>query len=176
MMHLSKIYLRPIGGGTWRKIGKDCDCDVTIGWWSDDSKTIYFNEGVKATNQLMSIDVASGKVTQLTHELASVNVSRDEATGRVLVNYSDPVTPPAVFAAPSLAQVPTKASWIQLTRPNPQVDSFALGDETEITWKSKGRHAGRWCARETGGLQGGHTISAHCRDPRRAGCRRSAHV
>lgn len=137
MMHLSKIYLRPIGGGTWRKIGKDCDCDVTIGWWSDDSKTIYFNEGVKATNQLMSIDVASGKVTQLTHELASVNVSRDEATGRVLVNYSDPVTPPAVFAAPSLAQVPTKASWIQLTRPNPQVDSFALGDETEITWKSK---------------------------------------
>ena len=27
--------------------------------WSPDSKTIYFNEGVKATNQLFSIDVAS---------------------------------------------------------------------------------------------------------------------
>jgi dipeptidyl aminopeptidase/acylaminoacyl peptidase len=136
-MHNTKIYLRPIAGGAWRKIGKGCDCDVTIGWWSDDSKTIYFNEGLKATNQLFSIDVASDKVTQITHELASVNVNRDEATGKILINYTDPVTPAAVFTAPSLAQVANKASWTQLTRPNPQVDGFALGEESEITWKSK---------------------------------------
>ena len=137
MMHLSKIYLRPIGGGAWRKLGGGYDGDVTIGWWSDDSKTIYFNEGIKATTQLMSIDVASGKVTQLTKELAALSVNRDEATGRMLINYADGTTPGAVYTAVSLAQVPNKASWIQLTRPNPQVDGFALGEQTEITWKSK---------------------------------------
>lgn len=135
----TKIYLRPVAstGGAWRKLGKGCDCDVTVGWWSDDSKTIYFNEGVKATNQLFSIDVATDKVTQITHELASVTVTRDEATGKVLINYTDPVTPAAVFTTASLATVANKASWTQLTRPNPQVDGIALGEESEITWKSK---------------------------------------
>lgn len=137
MMHLTKVYLRPIGGGAWRKIGKDMDIDVTIGWWNDDSRTIYFNEGIKATSQFFSIDVASGKITQITHEAASVTVSRDEATDRILINYSDPASPPAAYSVPSLATVANKASWVQLTKPNPQVDGFLLGEESEITWKSK---------------------------------------
>jgi len=136
MMRLSKIYVRPIGGGEWRKLGGGYDGDVTVGWWSDDSKTIYFNEGIKATNQFLSIDVASGKVTQLTNEQASLNVSRDDVSDRLLINYSDPKTPGSVYTVASLAQVGTKSAWVRLTNPNPQVDGWALGEQSEITWKS----------------------------------------
>jgi dipeptidyl aminopeptidase/acylaminoacyl peptidase len=135
-MHLNKTYVRPIGGGEWRKLGKEFDGDVSVGWWSDDSKTIYFNEGWKATNQLFSLDVATGKVTQLTNEKASLNVSKDDATGTILVNYADPTTPPAVYSVASLDKIATRSSWTRLTKANPQVDGFALGEESEITWKS----------------------------------------
>jgi dipeptidyl aminopeptidase/acylaminoacyl peptidase len=137
-MHLTKLYVRPVAapGAAWRKIGAGFDGNVGLGWWSDDAKTIYFNEGWRATNQLFAIDVASGKVTQLTDLRASLNVSRDEATGRLLINFADPVTPPSAYTVSSLAQVGNKASWTRLTNPNPQVDNFALGEEAEVCWKS----------------------------------------
>ena len=137
-MHLNKLYVRPVSasGGTWRKLGAGWDADVNVGWWSDDNKTMYFNEGWHATNQLFSIDIASGRVTQLTDLKASVNVSRDESTNSLLINYADPTTPPSVYTVGSLAQVGNKSAWTRLTNPNPQVDGFALGDEAETCWKS----------------------------------------
>jgi dipeptidyl aminopeptidase/acylaminoacyl peptidase len=109
---------------------------VSVGWWSDDGKTIYFNEGIKATNQLCSIDLSTGKVTQLTNMQASLTVNRDDATNAILINYADPRTPPSVYTVKSVEQVPNKSSWVRLTNPNPQADGFALGDASEITWKS----------------------------------------
>jgi dipeptidyl aminopeptidase/acylaminoacyl peptidase len=135
-MNLTKLYVRPVAGGAWRKLGAEWDGDVSIGWWSEDSKTIYFNEGWRATNQLFSIDVASGKVTQLTDLKASTTVAHDDATGRIVINYADPVTPPSAYTVASLAQIGNKAAWTRLTNPNPQVDGFALGEESEVCWKS----------------------------------------
>ena len=135
-MHLNKLYVRPVAGGQWRKLGKEWDGDVSIGWWSDDSKTIYFNAGWHATTQLFSIDVASGKVTPLTNLQAATNVSRDEATNRLMITYSDPMTPSSSYTAASVAQVGDKASWTRLTNANPQVDGIALGEDAEICWKS----------------------------------------
>jgi hypothetical protein len=54
----------------------------------------------------------------------------------VLITYADPASPPAAYTVASLDQVGTRSAWTRLTRPNPQVDAFALGDEEEITWKS----------------------------------------
>jgi dipeptidyl aminopeptidase/acylaminoacyl peptidase len=135
-MHLNKLYVRPVSGGQWRKLGKEWDGDVSIGWWSDDSKTIYFNAGWRATTQLFSIDVASGKVTQLTNLQAATNVSRDEATDRLVINYSDPKTPPSAYTVASVAQVGNTSAWTRLTNANPQVDGFALGEDAEVCWKS----------------------------------------
>jgi dipeptidyl aminopeptidase/acylaminoacyl peptidase len=137
MMKNTRLYIRPIGGGEWKKLGAGFDGNVSIGWWSDDSKTIYFNEGIKATNNLCSIDLATGKVTQITNYSASLNVSRDDLTDRIMINYSDPNTPGSAYTVSSLSQVANKASWVRLTNANPQVDGFALGEESEITWKSK---------------------------------------
>src|SRR5262249_48759157 len=66
----NRVYIRPIqsgqGGGQWKKLGGDFDGDVSASFWSEDGKTIYFNEGWRATNQLFSVSTETGKVTQLT--------------------------------------------------------------------------------------------------------------
>jgi dipeptidyl aminopeptidase/acylaminoacyl peptidase len=135
---LNKLYVRPTtaAGTPWRKLGDGFDGDITVGFWSDNGRTVYFNEGVRATNQFFSIDIASGAVTQLTREKASLGVSRDDDSDRLLITYQDPHTPTVQFTVNSVGDVPNRAAWRQLTNPNPQVASFLLGDAEEISWKS----------------------------------------
>jgi dipeptidyl aminopeptidase/acylaminoacyl peptidase len=134
-----RAYLRRVDdkGGEWRKLGQNLDGDVGVDFWSADGKTIYFNEGVKATNQLFALDVASGNARQLTSEKASLQVMQDEDTKRLLVNYSDPTTPGTAYTVASVDQLGRRASWVQLTDANPQVRTLALGETSEITWTSK---------------------------------------
>jgi Tol biopolymer transport system component len=68
-MKNSRVYLRAVAekGSAWKKLG-DLDGDVTVGWWARDGRTIYFNEGWRATNQLFALDVATGKVKPLTNQ------------------------------------------------------------------------------------------------------------
>ncbi len=43
-----------------------------------DSGTIYFNEGIRATNEVLALDVEHGAVHPLTSERASVSAARDD--------------------------------------------------------------------------------------------------
>ena len=133
-----RVYLRAVGdkGGQWRKLGTEFDGDLTVGFWSADGKTIYFNEGIRATNQVLALDVASGKVTPLTNEKATVSANLDEDTKAILINYADPTTPPTIFTVASVDQIGNRGSWKQLTDANPWIKNIALGQEEEITWKS----------------------------------------
>lgn len=149
-MHNERVYVRPVDqpAAKWRKLGSDFDGDVRVGsnrfaadglsnsFFSRRGDTIYFNAGVRATTQFMAVDVASGRVKQLTHERAALSVSQDEETGKLFVSYADPTTPSALFAVASTADAANRGSWVRLTRANPALDSVALGDEEEITWKS----------------------------------------
>jgi dipeptidyl aminopeptidase/acylaminoacyl peptidase len=134
-----RVYVRPVSerGGQFRKLGSAFDGDVSIGFWSDDGNTIYFNEGVRATNQVLALDVQQGTVRQVTDLKASLALNRDPDAGVFLVNYSDPTTPPTMFTIASIDQVTNRSAWTQLTDPNPQVRNFSLGEEEEITWRSK---------------------------------------
>jgi dipeptidyl aminopeptidase/acylaminoacyl peptidase len=134
----NRVYLRRVDdrGGTFRKLGGNFDGDVTVGFWSKDGKTIYFNEGVKATSQMMALDTDKNTVRQVSSVRASLNASEDEDSRLLLLNYADPRTPPTLFTVASVDQVPVRASWRQLTDANPQARGFALGDEEEINWKS----------------------------------------
>lgn len=134
-----RVYLRAVAGrGTpFRKLDGGFDGDLNVGFWSPDSKTIYFNTGIKATTQLFALDVSQNEIRQVTRESAAVSVSRDDDSGVVLVSYSDATTPQTFFAAPSLDRVGTRAAWTALTDANPQVRGFALGTQEEITWTSK---------------------------------------
>ena len=134
-----RVYLRAVGerGKPFRKLGTSYDGDASVGFWSKDGTTIYFNDGIKATNQLFALDVRQNTVRQLTQERASLTVTRDNDSGVLLVNYSDPSTPATAFVARSIEQIGTRSTWLQLVDSNPQVRGFALGQEEEMTWKSK---------------------------------------
>jgi len=138
-MSNNRVYLRAIAekGKPFRKLGDSFDGDVSIGFWSKDGSTIYFNEGIKATNQIVALDVRYNNVRPLTEEKASVAIEEDAKTGVLLISYSDGTTPTTVFTVDTVANASTRKSWRQLTDPNPQVRGFALGQQEEITWKSK---------------------------------------
>lgn len=134
-----RVYVRAVAdkGGRWRKLG-DLDGDVSVGFWSRDGKTVYFNEGWRATQQLFAMDVATGHVTAITDVKASLSVSEDDDTHRLLLSYQDPHTPPTMFSVATLADLSHRDKWVQLTDPNPWIrQQIALGEETEVTWKSK---------------------------------------
>ena len=131
-----RVNVRPVAGGQWKELGDGFDSDVSIGFWSEDGKTIYFNEGWRATNQLFALSVETGKVTPLTKENGVVTVFQDEDTKKLVVNYADSTMPANYFIAPSLAAVGDRAGWKQLTDANPQIKNIALGETEAIQWKS----------------------------------------
>jgi dipeptidyl aminopeptidase/acylaminoacyl peptidase len=134
-----RVYLRAVNdrGKPFRKLGASFDGDVTVGFWSKDGNTIYFNEGIKATNQLMALDVRQNAVKQLTNEKASLSVDLDQDSGVLLISYADATTPPTLFKAASVEQIGNRSTWLPLADANPQVRGFALGEQEEISWKSK---------------------------------------
>ena len=137
-MKNDRVYLRRVDdrGGQWKKLGQSFDGDVGIDFWSEKSDAIYWNAGVKATRALMKLDIAANRTAVVTPGRASVAVSQDPETKHLVITYSDPKTPPTLFSIASIAQLPNRSAWKQLTDANPQVRSFALGDEEEITWTS----------------------------------------
>ena len=134
----NKVYLRRTSdrGGTWRKIGGEFDGDLSIGFWSADGMTIYFNEGWKATNQLFAISVESGNVSRLTNVKGALSTTQDQETKTLLLTYSDPSTPSNIYTVSFVDRIGEQANWKQLTNTNPQVGGIALGEVEEITWKS----------------------------------------
>jgi dipeptidyl aminopeptidase/acylaminoacyl peptidase len=134
----NRVYLRRVDdrGGQLRKLGGNFDGDVSVGFWSRDGKTIYFNEGIKATNQVLALDIDKNAVRQVSNVQASLNANEDDDSRLLLLNYADPRTPTTLFTVTSVDQIPVRASWRQLTDANPQLRNLALGDEEEISWKS----------------------------------------
>ena len=134
----NRIYIREVAdrGRAFRKLGADFDQSSKVGFWSEDSKTIYFTAGVTVTTQLHALDVETGAVRPLTVERAALAVFRDEDTRTIPIGYSDPETPPTVFTVAGVDDVADRSAWTQLVDVNPQIRDIALGEEVEITWRS----------------------------------------
>ena len=139
MRHNLRVYTRDVSarGAQFKKLGAGFDGGVTIGFWSKDGNTIYFNEGVKATDQLMALDVAANKVRQITNERASLRASQDDETDRIFINRSDPKNPPSVYTVNAISDVEKPSTWVKLTDANPWTRDLALGETEEITWKGR---------------------------------------
>ncbi len=133
-----RLYMRDVSarGGAWKKLGESFDGNVSADFWSADGKTVFFGEGIKATEQLLALDVAKNTVRQVTNWKSAARVSRDDDSGLLLINYIDPATPATLYAITSLDRVNDRASWVQLTDANPQLRNIALGEEREVTWTS----------------------------------------
>ena len=138
-MSNERVYVRAVAdaGKPFRKLASRFDGDASVGFWSRDGATIYFNEGIRATTQLMALQVDGDTVSQVTSGKAAISVDRDEDSGVLLITYADGTTPPTLYTAKSIDQVGTRAAWTALTDPNPQVRTFLLGEQEEISWRSK---------------------------------------
>ena len=101
----ARVNIRPVAGGQWKELGDGFDSDVSVGFWSEDGKTIYFNEGWRATNQLFALSTETGKVTQVTNEKGVLAVFQDNDTKRLVVNFSDSTAPTNYFVAALLPTV-----------------------------------------------------------------------
>lgn len=134
-----KIYLRRTtdAGGTWRKLGESYDGGLSVGWWSADGRTIYFVDGVRATYQVLALDIAGNTVRPVVAEPATTFAQRDENSGVVLVTQATAAHPAQVYAVRPDADLGNRSGWVEVIDPNPQTAELALGEETEITWKSK---------------------------------------
>jgi dipeptidyl aminopeptidase/acylaminoacyl peptidase len=141
-MKSRRVYIREVGdrGGSFRKLGGSYPDHVSLGFWSEDGNTIYFNSGVRATRQLLALDIRQDRVRQVTNMNASLRVGHDEDSGILLINYSDPTMPSNTFSVASIDNLNDRDAWLQLTDVNPQVRQFALGEEEEITWRSTDGH------------------------------------
>ena len=74
--------------------------------------------------------------------------ARDEETGRYLINYADPKTPPSTYTVASLADVGDKSKWTQLTDPNAWVTPRRRArrrrrDHLEVDRRHDGRRRAR---------------------------------
>jgi dipeptidyl aminopeptidase/acylaminoacyl peptidase len=137
-MSESRIYVRATDahGTAFRKLGTSFDNSLRVGFWSEDGASIYFDAGVRASTQLHAVDVSTGEVRQVTHERAALSVERDHETGVLLIEYSDPRTPPTVFTVATIERVADRSAWTHLVDVNPQVRDISLGAEVEIEWES----------------------------------------
>jgi dipeptidyl aminopeptidase/acylaminoacyl peptidase len=133
-----RVYLRRVTdrNGQFRKLGQGFDGSPNVGFWSKDGRTIYFSEGIKATTQVLALDVETNKIRQLTNELGVTSASLDDDSGVLMISFADPSTPSTMYTVASADQIGTRSAWRQLTDVNPQARSFALGEEQEISWKS----------------------------------------
>lgn len=133
-----KIYIRATAaaGTPFRKLAGAYDGLPSVGWWSSDGRTIYFDDGIAATHQLFALEIARNVVTQLTHERGSVKATRDRATGMIVVNFTDPTTPNDYYLAHTEQDLGNRQRWIRMTDVNPEASSYATGAVEEVSWKS----------------------------------------
>ncbi len=134
-----KIYIRRIAdsGGRWKTLGASFDESLSIGFWSDDAKTIYSNEGWRATAQVFATSTETGAVTHLTSLNGVINVQQDDDDKHLLIGYSDSSTPFNYYTVRSLDRIGDQSAWIKLTDSNPQVAELALGETEVVQWKSR---------------------------------------
>ena len=137
----TRVYTRAVdaAGAPFAKRGASWDGDVSIGWWSPDGRTIYFMDGVRATQQVLALDLTANTVRAITDFRASTSATRDAESGKFLITYQDPRTPTVHYVADDVAALGDRSRWRQVTDANPQVAQLALGDEEEICWRSTDR-------------------------------------
>jgi dipeptidyl aminopeptidase/acylaminoacyl peptidase len=153
----NKIWVRPTAGSgaAWKKLGGAYDGDINVGWWSEDGKTIYALDGIKGTNQVISVSVETGEVRPITSVKGTLFATRDEQTGTLVLLYGDPAKPNDLYTVGSASELANQGGWRRLTDANPQVAQLALGAAEEISWKSKdGKTVGGILVKPVGFQQG----------------------
>ncbi|HEV8385634.1 MAG TPA: S9 family peptidase, partial [Candidatus Acidoferrales bacterium] len=138
-MRNTKFYVVPVSGGPMKKLLPAWDHSAGQPFWSADSKTIYFGEGIGVDGHMFTVNVADGEKAaapqQLTHERGVIGGGFDYEVGQFLLSFADPTSPPNYFVARP-ENIGARAKWTRVSNANPQVAGFQLGEFETVRWKS----------------------------------------
>ena len=129
----TKLWLVDPASGEHRLLSSGFEGTPRGPVWSTDSRTIYFTGQQGTKTNLFSIDVASGRVEQLTDvegTLVAASFSRDR--GRYVYTYSDYRTPSDIHTTSM-----DGGESVRLTDANPQVKDWLLADMRVTQWESR---------------------------------------
>ncbi len=130
-----KLFLVPAAGGAARVLlPADVSYEVESAEWSNDSKTIYFTANMGVHNEIMRVDVATGRVTQLTkgeHNLQGWSFSEDHGL-HVFLRNTGP-RPSEVYVLPAAGGEPTRVSAVF----DDDLATFKNARTERITWKGQ---------------------------------------
>ncbi len=130
-----KLFLVPAAGGAARVLlPAEVSYEVESAEWSNDSKTIYFTANMGVHNEIMRVDVATGRVTQLTkgeHNLQGWSFSEDHGL-HVFLRNTGP-RPSEVYVLPAAGGEPTRVSAVF----DDDLATFKNARTERITWKGQ---------------------------------------
>ncbi len=131
-----KLHLFEVVSGRWvRALPEDFPYDANLAFWSSDGRRLYFTAGEGVRENLFSVPVEGGPVRRETHLNATLTVVRDEESGRILIRYTDPYTPPDWYTA-RLEEVGRRERWVRLSEANPEARLWQLGQVEVLRWTS----------------------------------------
>ncbi|HKJ02460.1 MAG TPA: S9 family peptidase [Longimicrobiales bacterium] len=132
-LRLDKIWVMDVDSGERRMVSGGYQGNVGGYVWTADGSALLFGGLQRTDSNLFRLDVASGRVTQVTHATGSISpssFSRDRS--RMAFTFQDFDTPPDVWAGPTDGSPGTR-----LTDANPWVGSdIALARSELVKWKS----------------------------------------
>ena len=120
--------------GEKRKLENPNQGNISSLSWTSDGKSLLFNETRRTNLNLHRLDIATGKVTDITKikgTLRTLAFSKDRT--KMVYSYSNFNTPPDLYVSPL-----NKINPIRLTNANPWIKKKILLAESDvIRWKSK---------------------------------------
>lgn len=132
MVGLQRLHVMPVMGGTSRNLTPSFDASIMSIRWSPDGSKILFLSSQSVTTHLYSLEIRSGKISQLTaggYVVSSPTYSRDGKT--VAMIHQDEMSPADIAVASGSSWKPRR-----VTGTNGIIDSLKLGRVEVIRWKS----------------------------------------
>ncbi len=127
-------------GESKKIVAKDFDRSPTNLTWSDDSKDLYFTYTEGGYNKLGRLNIASGKISELVHDLGGTTLGRPYTSGSYSVSNNGTIAytiSKADRPADVAIVLPTGAKGKRLTALNEDLlGQRTLGEVREVKYKS----------------------------------------
>ena len=129
---ISRLCLVPAKGGEVRNLTPRFDESIREFHWSGDGKRIYFIAGQRVGTQIFVLDIATGRIRQITkgtNVYSQISLSRDGT--RCAFVFQNPKSAPEVFVSAIEPFNPKRVS-----NANKHLAALQVGPTEIVSWKS----------------------------------------
>ncbi|MFQ6039525.1 MAG: S9 family peptidase [Candidatus Poribacteria bacterium] len=131
--HLQKdIYIIPPEGGTPTNLTSDFDHNEVAPIWSPDGESLYFETADGVRRHLYTVSKGGGEIRQITHGDCIISGMSIADDGDTYLCYRETSNTPMNLWVGSIRTGELK----QITKLNPQIADFALGETRVVQWQS----------------------------------------